>query len=104
MSCNMFAPADSANLLLLLTELRAALGPGKEITMATRIEPFDGPDGRPLTNLTAYKPVLDRVHIMAYDLNGAWSGIAGSHAPVKGFHAASATGSIKGKPMTCRQI
>ena len=83
MSCNIVHPQDSANLVLLLGDLRQALGQ-KEITMAVRIQPFDGPSG-PLNDLTQFLPVLDRVNIMAYDIHGAWDGIANPNAPLHGI-------------------
>ncbi|KAJ1966455.1 hypothetical protein IWQ62_002422 [Dispira parvispora] len=76
---------DSKNLLLLLQELRKALdtkfGAGKIlITMAVRVEPFDGPNG-PLTDVSEYGKVLDYINVMAYDIYGGWSETTGANAP-----------------------
>jgi len=92
-SGNAVNPADSANLLVLLRELRASLGAGKEISMAVGVQPFVGSDGNPMADVSAYTPFLDRINVMAYDVNGAWSHQTGPNAPLNG--ATSATGSIK---------
>jgi len=90
MSCNVVDVAnDSANLLLLLKELRtkidAAFGNAKkEITMAVRIAPFDGPSGTPLTDVSAYARYIDRINIMAYDIAGPWSKTTNANAPLTG--------------------
>jgi len=89
MSCSLVnAQADSANLLSLLQELRQALdstfGQGKmEITLATRVEPFDGPNG-PLSDVSAYATYVDRINVMAYDVTGGWSKSTGPNAPLDG--------------------
>lgn len=62
--CNVVSPQDSANYLLLLKELRAALDlefPSKHklITAAVRVQPFDGPGGSPMSNVAAYVPYFD---------------------------------------------
>ncbi|KAJ1649000.1 hypothetical protein IWQ61_009777 [Dispira simplex] len=76
---------DSKNLLLLLQELRVALdakfGASKIlITMAVRVEPFEGPKG-PLTDVAEYGKVLDYINVMAYDIYGGWSETTGANAP-----------------------
>ncbi|RKP08905.1 glycoside hydrolase [Thamnocephalis sphaerospora] len=73
---------DSKNLLLLLKELRQKLGTEKSISMAVRVQPFDGPDG-PLKDVKEYAELLDYVLIMAYDINGRWGQTAGPNAPLK---------------------
>jgi len=89
LECNAFDPAhDSGNFLLLLTGLRNALnkrygGNRKEISLAVRIAPFDGPNG-PLDNVADFAAVVDRINLMAYDINGGWSKTAGANAPFHG--------------------
>ncbi|KAJ9073180.1 hypothetical protein DSO57_1019229 [Entomophthora muscae] len=84
--CYVYDPDDSANYLLLLKELRAALdkefpNDHKLITAAVRVKPFDGPDGNPMTDVSAYAPYFDYVNIMAYDIMGPWSPTIGPNAP-----------------------
>lgn len=62
--CNVVSPQDSANYLLLLKELRAALDlefPSKHklITAAVRVQPFDNANGSPMSNVAAYVPYFD---------------------------------------------
>lgn len=68
--------ADYANFLTLITELRAAIGPDKEITSAMSAAPaklagFDWP---------AVAAILDSVNLMTYDFEGGWSDHAGHNA------------------------
>jgi GH18 family chitinase len=68
--------ADYANFLTLITELRAAIGPDKEITSAMSADPaklagFDWP---------AVAAILDSVNLMTYDFEGGWSDHAGHNA------------------------
>ncbi|MCW1921346.1 glycosyl hydrolase family 18 protein [Luteolibacter arcticus] len=68
--------ADYANFLTLATELRAAIGSGKEITSAMSASPaklagFDWP---------AMSAVLDSIDLMTYDFEGGWSDFAGHNA------------------------
>lgn len=46
---NDYASADSANLALLLKQIRKKLGSKKLITMAVSVQPFTGPNGYPLS-------------------------------------------------------
>ncbi|KAI7872841.1 glycoside hydrolase superfamily [Spinellus fusiger] len=76
---------DANNFLTLLKELRAALdskfGAGKkEISIATRITPFDTPSG-PMKDVSAFAKVIDRFNVMTYDVNGAWANTTGPNAP-----------------------
>ncbi|KAJ9068703.1 hypothetical protein DSO57_1026045 [Entomophthora muscae] len=84
--CNVYAPDDSANYLLLLKELRAALdkefpNDHKLITAAVRVKPFDGPDGKPMADVSAFAKYFDFINIMAYDIMGSWSNTIGPNAP-----------------------
>lgn len=62
--CNTVSPNDSANYLQLLKELRAQMDlefPNKHklLTAAVRVQPFDGPDGKPMSNVAAYVQYFD---------------------------------------------
>ncbi|KAK9764190.1 hypothetical protein K7432_008507 [Basidiobolus ranarum] len=84
--CNVHDAADSANYLSLLKELRAALdkefpNEHKLLTAAVRVQPFDGPNGSPLNDVSSFVPYFDFVNVMAYDINGGWSATTGPNAP-----------------------
>ncbi|ORY02150.1 glycoside hydrolase, partial [Basidiobolus meristosporus CBS 931.73] len=84
--CNVRDAADTANYLALLKELRAALdkefpNEHKLITAAVRVQPFDGPSGGPLNDVSAFVPYFDFINVMAYDINGGWSATTGPNAP-----------------------
>lgn len=87
-TCNVFdAQKDSPNFLALLQKLRqqldATFGARKKlITLAVRVEPFDGPSG-PMTDVSAFAKVVDWISLMAYDINGAWADTTGPNAPFK---------------------
>ncbi|KAF9959767.1 hypothetical protein BGZ72_008798 [Mortierella alpina] len=88
-ACNTFDQAhDSDNFLTLLKELRQALnalpnGSKLEISLATRIVPFDGPNGL-LTDVSAFSKVVNHINVMAYDINGSWGTVTGANAPFGG--------------------
>ncbi len=68
--------ADFSHFLTLVTELRAAIGPDKEITSAMSAAPvklagFDWP---------AVSGILDSINLMTYDFEGGWSDHAGHNA------------------------
>ncbi|KAF9162656.1 hypothetical protein DFQ26_003369 [Actinomortierella ambigua] len=84
--CNQVSPNDSANYLILLRELRAALDAEfptdrKLLTAAVRVMPFDGTNGQPMTDVSAFHPYYDFINIMAYDIMGGWSATTGPNAP-----------------------
>ncbi|KAJ2769165.1 hypothetical protein IWQ56_002659 [Coemansia nantahalensis] len=85
-TCHEFAPSDTANFLLFLRELRhrldAEFGPGKLVTLATRFQPFDGPDGVPMADVSAFAELVDYFNPMLYDFNGVWSDTTGPNAPL----------------------
>ncbi|ORE03545.1 glycoside hydrolase [Rhizopus microsporus var. microsporus] len=90
--CNAVNPNDVQNLNLLVKELRAALDENfpndhKEITMAVHITPFGG--DTPVKDVSGFVPYVDRFHIMAFDVNGAWNSTSGPNAP---FHNAPGFG------------
>ncbi|KAF9434178.1 hypothetical protein BGZ76_008443 [Entomortierella beljakovae] len=88
-ACNIFDEAnDAKNFLTLLRELRAALsqlpnGQNLEISLATRIVPFDGPNGQ-LQDVSEFSKVVNHINIMAYDINGSWGDLTGANAPLTG--------------------
>ncbi|KAJ7821146.1 glycoside hydrolase family 18 protein [Mycena olivaceomarginata] len=69
---NAFGPADAANLLLILTSLRSALGPSA----------LDGSNGSPLTDMSAYAAQMTYANLMNYDIFGDWSPAPGPNAPL----------------------
>ncbi|KAI9296613.1 glycoside hydrolase, partial [Neoconidiobolus thromboides FSU 785] len=91
---NIVSPQDTANFLLLLKELRTALG-NKLITAAVRAQPFDGPNG-PLNDVRAFVPLFDWLNLMCYDFNGTWETTTG---PVGGLDYQPG----KGAPFSVKQ-
>ncbi|OAA55438.1 chitinase [Cordyceps fumosorosea ARSEF 2679] len=85
-NCNAFDPqADSANYLVFLKKLRSQMDAtfgarGKLLTLALRVEPFDGPSG-PLKDVSAYAAVVDFGSLMQFDINGGWNNVTGPNAP-----------------------
>ncbi|KAG0016009.1 hypothetical protein BGZ80_009498 [Entomortierella chlamydospora] len=84
--CNVYTPQDAANYLTLLKELRAQMdlefpNQHKLLTAAVRVKPFDGADGNPMSDVSAYAQYFDWVSIMAYDIMGSWSATTGPNAP-----------------------
>ncbi|CAO3649621.1 unnamed protein product [Mucor hiemalis] len=84
--CNAVNANDVNNLQSLIQELRAALTTNfpnnyKEITMAVHITPFGG--DTPVKDVSGFVPYMDRFHVMAFDVNGAWNSTSGPNAP---FH------------------
>ncbi|ORX88559.1 hypothetical protein K493DRAFT_384907 [Basidiobolus meristosporus CBS 931.73] len=84
--CNIVDKNDSANYLILLKELRAALdaefpNEHKLLTAAVRVQPFDGVDGKPMADVSAYAQYFDFINVMAYDIMGSWSATTGPNAP-----------------------
>ncbi|KAI9229969.1 MAG: endochitinase [Piptocephalis tieghemiana] len=80
---------DTPNFLLFLTELRKALASEMELSLAVRVQPFDGMDpsgggSGPLRDVSDFVPLLTRVNLMAYDINGIWSPTTGPNAPLHG--------------------
>ena len=67
---NIVSPQDSANYLLMLQDLRAALPDGALITLATQVWPFTGSNGSPLSNVKGFAAVIDWILIMNYDIWG----------------------------------
>lgn len=100
--CNSPTPNDTANFLLLLQQIRAAFGK-QLVTAAVSMTGFNGPDGEPVKDVSAFAEVLDYLMIMAvsflgsyesaktdqgpnaqYDVSGAsWSETTGPLAPLR---------------------
>ncbi|KAJ6491331.1 glycoside hydrolase family 18 protein [Mycena vitilis] len=79
---NLFNVNDTANFLLLLQELRKDPIGSTLILTATATAPFLGSDSQPMSDVSGFSAVLDRIAIMAYDMFGAWSSNAGPNAPL----------------------
>ncbi|KAJ7936259.1 glycoside hydrolase superfamily, partial [Mycena leptocephala] len=83
--CNLFSPEDSANFLAFLQMLRnTESGEGLLLTAAVGIQPFldSSQPPIPMTNVSEFASVLDRIEIMSYDIWGAWSTAVGPNAPL----------------------
>ncbi|KAJ2457897.1 hypothetical protein GGF42_002403 [Coemansia sp. RSA 2424] len=86
-SCHPFdARQDTPNFLLFLRELRHRLDTEfgtatKLITIATRFQPFDGPQG-PMSDVSEFAKYVDYFNPMLYDFNGVWSDTTGPNAPL----------------------
>lgn len=78
---NAVAPADSANFLSFLKELRAALPSGALITAATQVWPFYDENGAPLKDVSDFAAIFDWILIMNYDIWGS-SSTPGPNAPL----------------------
>ncbi|KAG0052947.1 hypothetical protein BGZ83_001873 [Gryganskiella cystojenkinii] len=88
-ACNTFDEKnDAKNFLKLLQELRAAMdvlpnGADLQISLATRIVPFDGPEGI-MKDVSDFSKVVNHINVMAYDINGSWGTVTGANAPLEG--------------------
>ncbi|KAJ2096077.1 hypothetical protein GGI09_004543 [Coemansia sp. S100] len=86
-SCHKFdAREDTPNFLQFLKDLRhridSEFGAGtKLITVATRFQPFDGPQG-PMSDVSEFAKYVDYFNPMLYDFNGVWSDTTGPNAPL----------------------
>ncbi|KAF5329825.1 hypothetical protein D9619_009058 [Psilocybe cf. subviscida] len=77
---NPYSPEDSANLLLFFTALRSALGPSKIISAAVSHSTWLGPDGLPLSDVSAFAKQLSYINIMNY--SAVPTSNPGSNAPL----------------------
>ncbi|KIK41695.1 glycoside hydrolase family 18 protein [Suillus luteus UH-Slu-Lm8-n1] len=90
LSCNTESPQDTANLLLMLQELKTAL-PTVSLSAATPVKPWNDASGNPSTDLTSFAKVLDYVEIMNYDVYGdTFSKVVGPNSPLDDSCAAAA--------------
>lgn len=78
---NTISPDDSANYLIFLRKLRQAVPQNSLITAATQVWPFAGPDGRPMSDVSAFAEVFDWILLMNYDIWGSASS-PGPNAPL----------------------
>lgn len=76
MGCNVHDPADAANYLSFLQELRKA-APNITLSAAAGLKPFDD-----LTDGAAFADALDYLAIMNYDVYGTWSTMVGANSPI----------------------
>ncbi|KAK2466027.1 hypothetical protein APHAL10511_001669 [Amanita phalloides] len=89
--CNVINPADSANFLAFIQELREdPVGAKLILTAATAIVPFYGANGSPSNNVASFACVLDWIAVMNYDIWGPWSATVGPNAPLDDSCAPSA--------------
>ncbi|RUS27988.1 glycoside hydrolase superfamily [Jimgerdemannia flammicorona] len=84
--CNHWSTADSANYLVLLKKLRAALPSGSLLTAAVPVNGITGPDGSALSDAKEFAAVFDWVNIMIYDIHGAWDSVSGPNAPFRALN------------------
>ncbi|KAG0273336.1 hypothetical protein BGZ95_010853 [Linnemannia exigua] len=88
-ACNVYdTNNDTKNFLQLLKELRAAMnqlpnGDRLQISLATRLLPFDGPEGQ-MKDVSEFAKVVNHINVMAYDINGSWGSVTGPNAPLGG--------------------
>src|SRR6266550_526527 len=59
--CNIVSTNDSANFLSFLQTFRSISGPNLIISAAVPVNPFVGPDGKPLTDVSGFGQVLDYI-------------------------------------------
>jgi len=60
--CNVISPQDSINFLQFLQELRQdSIGRNQYLSAAVGITPFMGPDGTPMTDVSAFAKQLDHI-------------------------------------------
>ncbi|KAJ2401895.1 hypothetical protein GGI23_001089 [Coemansia sp. RSA 2559] len=87
-TCNVYdADNDTNNFLSFLQALRAQLdsayGAGsKLLTLAVRVEPFDGAGG-PIDNVAPFAKVVDYINVMTYDIAGTWNPTSSPNSPLQ---------------------
>lgn len=60
--CNVISPNDSSNFLLLLQEMNTNNAFNNiKITAAVGMAPFAGPDGTPMSDVSAFAKVIDHI-------------------------------------------
>jgi len=91
--CNIMSTNDSANFLSFLQTLRSMSGSDLTISAAVSVTPFVGPDGNPLTDVSAFGQVLDYIEIMNYDIWTSSSSSVGPNAPLDDSCAPTPKGS-----------
>ncbi|KAJ2417887.1 hypothetical protein GGF41_005266, partial [Coemansia sp. RSA 2531] len=87
-SCNVYdANSDTSNFLVFLQDLRTQLDAtfgshNKLLTLAVRVEPFDGPSG-PVKDVSAFAKIVDYINLMTYDIAGVWNPTTSPNAPLQ---------------------
>lgn len=61
--CNVINGNDTDNFLALLKQVRQKARKDFQLTAAVAIKPFIGPDGNPLTDVSGFAQVLDRIGV-----------------------------------------
>jgi len=61
--CNVINSNDAANFLALLKEVRQKAPQGFLLTAAVSIQPFNGQDGNPMTDVSGFAQVLDHIGV-----------------------------------------
>ncbi|GAA5910586.1 glycoside hydrolase family 18 protein [Sporobolomyces salmoneus] len=79
---NIVSPNDASNYLLFLQTLRNLAGPDVRLQIDVPMTGIIGSNGAPLTDMSAWAPILDYVSIMTYDVTGPWSGYTGPNSPL----------------------
>jgi len=81
--CNIVSPQDTANFLLLLTQLRKFKATsGLILTVAAPGTPFVNSTGLPSTSISGFARELDYIKIMNYDVWGPWTSVLGPNSPL----------------------
>ncbi|KAG2226780.1 hypothetical protein INT45_005745 [Circinella minor] len=101
-ACNQNDPADTANYLTFVQQLRESLPEGTLINAAVATAPFNDENQQPSASLDPeWKNALDGFYIMGYDVNGNWNEKVGPNAPLyfkdqsDGIDSVSADSAVK---------
>ncbi|KAJ2870666.1 hypothetical protein GGH93_005401 [Coemansia aciculifera] len=87
-ACNVYdANSDTSNFLAFLQDLRTQMDTtfgsrNKLLTLAVRVEPFDGPSG-PVKDVSAFAKIVDYINLMTYDIAGVWNPTTSPNAPLQ---------------------
>ncbi|KAJ2383132.1 hypothetical protein GGI05_005416, partial [Coemansia sp. RSA 2603] len=54
----------------------------KLLTLAVRVEPFDGVSG-PISDVSAFAKVVDFINLMTYDIAGTWNPTTSPNSPLQ---------------------
>ncbi|KAJ1997041.1 hypothetical protein GGI04_005548, partial [Coemansia thaxteri] len=87
-TCNVVdSTNDTDNFLSFLRDLRTQLdmafgSRSKLLSLAVRVEPFDGPNG-PISDVSAFASVVDYINLMTYDIAGVWNPTTSANAPLQ---------------------
>ncbi|PHH59992.1 hypothetical protein CDD81_2226 [Ophiocordyceps australis] len=89
-NCNSFdKEKDVPNFLKFLQDMRQKFdtefpdpNAKKLITLAVRVQPFQGPDGTPMSDVSEFAKVVDYAALMQYDINGPCINVTGPNAPL----------------------